>query len=264
MTIGFISHGYVVPFTSWFPFCFLFFLHSQLTNYMRIKYSLATIPFISGMIAIFLYSCSHSYVALEYTNAKGEVPQLGNLIFRFNKSLYPDSLINNWDSTRYISFEPSIPGRFRWNGPDELVFSPAQPLLPATTYKASLKQDILRYSKFNDVKDGDKIEFHTPDLQLNDAAVTWVVPEDAHGPVPQLRLQFNYPVHVEDLKDKLNILVDGSKSDYTIQTTGNSEDVSVRLPSYKEEDRNYDTRIVIGKGIKPSQGNNSTAEEMSA
>jgi len=66
---------------------------------MRNKYFLAT----TIVVAIFLSSCKRNYVALDYTNAKGEVAQLSNLVFRFNKSLYPDSLINNWDSTDYIS-----------------------------------------------------------------------------------------------------------------------------------------------------------------
>src|SRR4051812_38969254 len=112
---------------------------------MRIKYFLAA----TMLVAIFLGSCSRNYVAIDYTNAKGEVPQLGNLIFRFNKTLYPDSLLNNWDSTDYIKFEPKIEGRFRWNGPDELVFSPSQPLLPATNYKASIKNELLHYSQYN-------------------------------------------------------------------------------------------------------------------
>ena len=124
---------------------------------MRIKYFLAT----TIVVAIFLSSCNRNYVALDYTNAKGEVPQLGNLVFRFNKSLYPDSLLNNWDSTDYISFEPGIPGRFRWDGPDELIFSPAQPLRPATTYKAKIKDEVLRFSKFNDVKEAGDVTFNT-------------------------------------------------------------------------------------------------------
>ena len=41
--------------------------------------------------AILLSSCSRNYVTLE-SKPKGEVPQLGNLVFRFNKSLYPDRL----------------------------------------------------------------------------------------------------------------------------------------------------------------------------
>ena len=74
---------------------------------MRNKFYLATV----FLVAIFLASCTQNYVALDYTNAKGEVPQLGNLIFRFNKLLVADSLSNIWDSTEYISFEPQIEGR---------------------------------------------------------------------------------------------------------------------------------------------------------
>src|SRR5579875_3515747 len=112
---------------------------------MRNKYFLAT----AIVVAIFLFSCNRNYVSLDYTNAKNEVPQLGNLVFRFSKPVYPDSLLNNWDSTDYISFELKIPGRFRWDGPDELVFSPSQPLLPAPTYKATIKNVVLHYSKYN-------------------------------------------------------------------------------------------------------------------
>src|SRR5437762_8479388 len=97
---------------------------------------------------LYVTACNRSTVALSYTNAKEEVQPLGNLVFRFDKSLIPDSLLNQWDSTEYISFEPKIPGRFRWEHPDELVFSPARPLTPATTYTAKLRGDILDHSKY--------------------------------------------------------------------------------------------------------------------
>jgi alpha-2-macroglobulin len=100
---------------------------------MRIA-KLFVIPVFIGII--FLYGCNRQAVALDYTNAKEEVPQLGNLVFRFNKPLVKDSMLDRWDSTEYVSFEPKIPGRFRWEHGDELVFSPARPLAPATTYKA--------------------------------------------------------------------------------------------------------------------------------
>src|SRR5688572_13788887 len=96
-------------------------------------------------VAMIVAACNRSTVSLNYTNAKDEVQPLGNLIFRFDKSLVADSLLNQWDSTEYISFEPKIPGRFRWEHPDELVFSPAQPLPPATTFKAKLQSDLLQF-----------------------------------------------------------------------------------------------------------------------
>src|SRR5258706_14200113 len=138
---------------------------------MRIK----TFAALAFAAVIFLSSCSRNAVNLDYTNAKGEVAQLGNLTFRFSKSLVSDSLLNTWDSTEYISFEPKIPGRFRWESPDQLVFSPSQPLTPATTYKAKIGSETLRYSKFNTVNDGDKISFHTPDLALDNTQVIWML-----------------------------------------------------------------------------------------
>ena len=128
------------------------------------------IAVVSITAAFILFACkSGQNVTLSYTNAKGEVPQLGNLTFRFNQSLVKDSMLNLWDSADYISFEPRIAGKFRWESPDLLVFSPSQPLAPATTYKAKVRSAVLKYTKFNAVKGGDDISFHTPDLTLGDA-----------------------------------------------------------------------------------------------
>jgi hypothetical protein len=224
---------------------------------MRNKYFLVPL-ILCG--TIFLYSCKRNYVALDYTNAKGEVAQLSNLVFRFNKSLYPDSLINKWDSTDYISFEPGIQGRFRWNGPDELVFSPAQPLLPATNYKAMIKDDVLRFSKFNNIKE-DELDFYTSPLQLDDAQVTWVlVGENNHLAVPQINLRFNYPIKVEDLKEKFKIDIEGIKTNFSIQNIGTSNSVTIRLNGFKGEDKNYEANITIDAGLKPEKGQNSTKD----
>jgi hypothetical protein len=64
---------------------------------------------IVAAITVFtLTGCNRRVVTLSYTNAKEEVPQLGNLVFRFNQPLVPDSMLNSWDSTEYIQFEPAI------------------------------------------------------------------------------------------------------------------------------------------------------------
>ena len=110
---------------------------------------------------LFLISCKRNLVNLDYTNAKDEVAPLTNLVFRFDKTLIADSLLNHWDSTKYISFEPAIDGKFRWEHGDELVFSPSTPLLPATNYRATLNSDILQYSKYDHFGNADDIHFHT-------------------------------------------------------------------------------------------------------
>jgi len=225
---------------------------------MRIKYALA----ITYVVAIFLSSCKRNYITIDYTNAQGEVSQLGNLSFRFNKALHPDSLLNDWDSTKYISFEPAIEGRFRWNGPEELVFSPSQPLAPATTYKVKFNDELFAYSKYNDVK-SNAVSFYTAPLKLEDAQLTWIAAsESSNAALPQIILRFNYPVKVDDIKEHLKVEVDGVKSEYTSTNTGTASEVGIRLSALKPEDRSYDAKIILDAGIRPEKGNNATKESI--
>ena len=202
-------------------------------------------------------------VSLDYTNAHDEVPPLGNLIFRFDQALVKDSLLDQWDSTQYVSFEPKIPGRFRWEHPDELVFSPSQPLAPATTFKATLKSDILQYSKFGRIKKSDEIIFHTPDLKLDNANTTWVLQDDnSSTALPQIDLQFNYLVDPNSLKDKLNVQIGGQPVNYSIQTMSASDRISLRLVNLKLEDKTLDAKISIDKGLLPQGGTNGLKEKI--
>ncbi len=220
---------------------------------MRIKSYV--VPLLAG--TIFLASCKKNAISLSFTNAKGEVPMLGNLVFRFSHSLATDSMLNAWDSTDYISFEPKLKGKFRWQSPDELVFSPAEPLSPATSYKAKIKSAVLKFSKYNSVKGGDKISFHTPGLTLDNAQVIWVG-ETSTSAVPQLDLVFNYRVDPAQLKDRLKIEADGKKTGYSITTASPDNRISVRLSGIKPEDRDLDAKLTIDKGLKPEKGNTST------
>ena len=201
--------------------------------------------------------CNRSTVSLEYTNARDEVPALGNLVFRFDKSLVKDSMLDQWDSTQYISFEPKIPGRFRWEHPDELVFSPSQPLAPATSFKARLKNDILQFSTYGRITKGEELSFHTPDLKLDNTNVTWILPEEnSSTAVPQVDLYFNYPVNPNSLKDKLQIQVEGQPVSYALQTLSADNKISLRLQNLKMEDKNYNATISIDKGLTPEGGVN--------
>jgi uncharacterized protein YfaS (alpha-2-macroglobulin family) len=202
-------------------------------------------------------------VSLDYTNARDEVPTLGNLVFRFDQSLVKDSLLDQWDSTQYVSFEPKIPGRFRWEHPDELVFSPSQQLPPATTFKATLKSDILQYSKFGRIKKGEDLVFHTPDLKLDNTNTTWVLQgENSSTALPQVDLQFNYPVNPNSLKDKLTIAIGGQPINYSFQTLSASDRISLRLLNLKMEDKTLDAKISIDKGLLPEGGTNGLKDKI--
>src|SRR6478672_6454322 len=233
---------------------------------MRIKTFSVTTPILVGVAAVFFSACNRNSVKLDYTNAKGEVPQLGNLVFRFSNSLVKDSLLNQWDSAEYISFEPSIKGRFRWESPDELIFSPSTQLMAATSYKAKIGSEVLRYSKYGAVKNGEGINFHTPSLTLDNAQVTWVLQdEQSRVPVPQVGLYFNYRIDPNELKDKLKIEVDGKPMQHSLQTLSADNKISVRISGLaKAEDKSYDAKIVIDKGLKPEDGTNITTDALTS
>ncbi len=219
----------------------------------------------TASVVIFLLACNRNFVNLDYTNAKDEVPSLGNLIFRFDKSLVNDSLLGQWDSTAYVSFEPKIPGRFRWEHPDELVFSPSKPLSPATTYKAILKSDILQYSKFGKIENAADINFHTADLKLENSNTTWVLQdENSHNALPQVNLYFNYPVNPTALKEKLQVEIDGQPIKYELQTLSADNKISLRLQNVKMEDKDYEAKIIIDKNLVPEGGTNGTADKSEA
>ena len=218
----------------------------------------------SLLCAVMIFaSCNRSTVSLDYTNAKDEVPQLGNLTFHFSNSLIPDSLLNAWDSTEYVSFSPKIPGRFRWEHADELVFSPSRPLPPATAFEATVNDDVLDHSKYGRIEKADKINFRTPDLKLENSNLSWVlVDERSKSIAPQADLYFNYPVDPAALKDKLLIEVEGKKADFNMLTLTPDNKISVRLLSIKAADKDFAINISIEKGLAP-QGGNNTADVIS-
>src|SRR5687768_5601320 len=226
---------------------------------MRIKTVL--VPLIAG--AIFLFACNKNVVSLSYTNAKGEVPMLGNLSFRFNQTMVKDSMLNTWDWTDYVSFEPAIKGKFRWESPDQLIFSPSQPLNPATTYKAKIKNTVLKFSKYNDVKDADKIDFHTPDLSLDNSQIAWMG-ETSTSAVPQVDLFFNYRINPQELKDRFKIEVEGKTMDFNVVTVSPDNKVSIRINGLKNEDKDFNAKIIIDKGLKPEAGSNATTGPITA
>jgi uncharacterized protein YfaS (alpha-2-macroglobulin family) len=219
----------------------------------------------TSLTCVFLLfmACNRSAVSLSSTNAKGEVPLLGNLTFRFNQSMIADSLLNRWDSTEYIKFEPAIAGKFRWDGPDQLVFSPAGPLDPATTYKANITSAVLQYSSFDKVESADDISFHTPDLKLDNSQVIWIG-ESSTSAAPQIDLYFNYPVKPADVKDKLLIESDGKKMDYSLLTTAEDSKISIKLTGIRPEDRDIPLTVRLESGVTPAAGRNATRDAIEA
>ena len=212
-----------------------------------------------------IISCNRNLVKLSYTNAKDEVPTLGNLVFRFDKALVKDSLLNRWDSTRYVSFTPSIPGRFRWESPDELVFSPSKALPPATSFTAKLESDILQYSAFDKIGKSGEVHFSTPSLKLENSNVSWVITDEStNSALPQLDVYFNYPVDPVKFKEKFSVRINNEPVSYQVNTLSPDTKLSLRLNGIKMQDKDLVVNLVVDKGIIPQGGTNATAAPISS
>lgn len=213
-------------------------------------------------IAAFSSSCNRSVVVLDATTAKGEAPRLGNLSFRFSRSLAPDSLLNQWDSTEYIVFNPRIPGRFRWEQADHLIFSPSAPLPPATSFKGVLTDALLQYSEYGRIGKAE-ISFFTPELALEDLNVSWVLSDEQEKKaVPQLDLYFNYPVAPAAIKEKLSLFAGGKPVSFTLQTLGDDSRTSVRLQGIDMQDKDIEASLKLEKGLVPVGGSNGSSKDI--
>jgi len=116
--------------------------------------------------AVFYIACNttKNELVVSYKNFDGEIEQQQNLVFAFNKDIYPDSLLQSWDSTDYVEFTPAVKGMFKWNSSSELMFSPSQGFQPGTEYTATLTSFILNRSVKKYSFDKESFHFHTAPL----------------------------------------------------------------------------------------------------
>ena len=209
-------------------------------------------------LLLFITSCNSSSVKLSSTNAKNQVPALGNLSFTFNNNLVADSQLQKWAQEKYIDFNPNIKGKFRWNSKKELIFSPENPLLPSTTYTATLNKELLKHSKFNAISGEKTKTFQTASLVIEKTNFIWTMTDGTKQIIPELHLLFNYQVEPEKLSNFLEVRMDQEKVLFNILTNKKNKSVKIAIPGIDISDRDYKITVALKKGMKPVGGTNGT------
>jgi hypothetical protein len=175
----------------------------------------------------------------------------------------PDTgLLNKWDTTQYINFEPKIQGKFMWTGKSELTFSPMGALLPASEYKATLSKNLTKFSAEKFDIDDDPVLFHTPSLIISGINTFWSLSEELSNQVEvRCQVNFNNPVSPAKLKPLLKLLVDGKEMPYRIITQNDAESIEVAF-AYDTQSPDSDVKgeVQIAKGLACSGGNTITTE----
>jgi len=218
------------------------------------------------LVFLFLVSCfGGNSLEVSNRNFSDEVEQLQNLIFTFNQDIVTDDQTNIWEDIEYAEFTPAIKGRFKWQGKNELVFSPLEPFKPATKYSVELNSEVAKRSQKDYKLTSDrKFDFHTPNLKLNSTEMYWAKSTSSPGKIEvRANLIFNYKINPAELKNLLSLTVDGKPIVMEFTSMLPTEKVSVSLSeigvSTKEK---LPVKFTVAKGLSPVGGEIATADPL--
>ncbi len=167
-----------------------------------------------------------------------EVRPLQNLTFKFNRPV--GKVAGGWQTTtKYVRFEPQVPGAFRWLSEDELAFSPAQGFLPATAYSAVLDPEALKTLAGNVEIEAKTLRFRTPELKIVNCDFYWAKGGRTGKPaVAAAAVKFNYAVSPKDLQKFLTATHESKSTDVKVygQATAETMDVQFSAVPFKSAD----------------------------
>lgn len=211
----------------------------------------------------FAQSCGNrNGVEVTSRNFDTEVDRQQNLQFTFSKDVYPDSLLQQWDSLPYIEFQPAVRGMYKWNSSSELQFSPADGFLPGTEYTATITRQILKKSKkpYGLGKETE-FKFHTAALHVAATHLSYARGQGGGNVMAQLDLDFNYDVQVTDAASKVKISADGRPISFNAINGGKGKTVSLQFLPLTGEDKAVPVKIEVAKGVKLATANYQSAAD---
>lgn len=214
-----------------------------------------------------LVSCNlQNHTKLIATNCTDEVPTQTNLSFTFSKDLVSDSLLQagGWQDEKYIKFTPEIEGSYRWENGSTLIFSPAQALLPATSFTAEITDAVCKFSKYK-LANTEILRFHTPNQSIVNFSAQWVITNATTREIGiQSDVFFAYEPNLKDVKNMLTLKINGNETPFTFVPTEEETKSSLLVKIPQPEDKEYSVSISIKKGLVPYFGKNATQEELKA
>lgn len=217
---------------------------------------------LAGCLLLSACQGSRNDVQVVSRNFDEEIEQQQNLQFSFNKDLYPDSLLRQWDQTAYIDFKPRVNGVFKWNSSSELVFSPSEGFQPGTEYTATVTREVLKKSKKQwPLSRKREFRFHTAPLRVQSSTLSWTRGKSNANVMVQLDLQFNYDVKLQEAASRLRLSSKGQPVNFTAVTSGTGKMLSVQLMPLNEKDEMTPLKAELGKGIPIAGGKYQSSKD---
>lgn len=214
------------------------------------------------LLVALLPSCDFDRREIEvvYKNFGKEVQERQNLRFSFNKDIATAEMVGKWTDKAYASISPSISGKYKWKLPNELIFSPDNGFAPATSYRFSFTDELAKemdwaaeqYAIGSDMA----FQFHTPDLKLLEAKPFWSMGEQNEAEL-RLGLDFNYPVSIQTLLPRLQVMLGELPFEYTLlsQKASMHMELALNTQSFGQLDHQIIT-INIAAGVLDGEPKN--------
>lgn len=212
-----------------------------------------------------LYACNRKdQLQVDKTNFTDEVALQQNLIFTFNHDVVPDSLLNKWDTVAYVHFEPRVQGKFKWNAPNELTFSPNLGFRPSTDYQAKLTKELgnVKGAEKQGVDTEKMLAFHTPYLKLSSTDFVWT--KNSGGAIEALfNLNFNYKVNPNEVGKLLRLKIDDKETAFHV-TTSSATDI-IQIAATQTQATKWDGKpaeLTVQTGLKCAESAYVSTEPM--
>lgn len=209
---------------------------------------------------VMLLSCTSSKkVKIVEKNFIDEVPLAGNLMFTFDQNMVNKETIDRiWDTTEYIKFSPHLPGRFKWETPNKLVFSPILKLKPATIYKAEFQEN-----KFlgNIEFESPVFDFYTMLLNIDNSRAYWALTQN-NQVFAHFDVTFNYTINPKDVADFLTIEVDGKPLKLFPVNDNTGKIATFYSKDVVAQDNDIKAKIIVTKGLKTANSSVETSNEL--
>ncbi len=207
------------------------------------------------VVSVCLFACSNKNGITIKKQFADEIETYQNLEFSFDKDIFPDSLLQNWDTTHYIEFTPEVKGSYKWNSSSELTFSPAGGFLPGTTYTATITRNVLNKSRKKYALNNTTFKFHTAPLRIVNTRVFWTRSQNMNNVVVQADFDFNYDVKISEAAAKFKLSANSMGIVSSLVNGGTGKTVSLQFAPVNELDAETPLQAQVLKDIPLANGN---------
>jgi uncharacterized protein YfaS (alpha-2-macroglobulin family) len=169
----------------------------------------------------------------------------------FSRAVVPMDSVNQWTETPFISFTPSITGKFVWEDTTKLVFSPDGQLPGDAHFTAKLNTALLaQMSGAKGFEGSGEFTFSTESFTMRQAEFFY----DRIGEKRQVgiraNLEFTYAVNPQDIPANIKLTIDNEQQTIgKVMTSEKSKVIALEIGTVTQLEKERDIAIAFGEGL---------------